>query len=961
MTGAAHLFRRAALLLPLFAAAAIAQTSEPISLTFNGNGNITGTGLSLGASGTFTPFGAANVAITVSGTLESARISFAFTFPSGDTLNALAPSANVTVLHFSGDATMSDGTGAFAGASGTFSFEMSAPAGSDPSGFTFTFTGDGNIVTGGGANNNPQACDGGASLPILVENSCTVVICSSGSGSTLPIYRKGPPLDSAQPADTAPVSGQVCSVVTFEGGGSTSPVLAFEDTVAGVQGGSTLPVLAFGDGVAWCNGCGTLPVLTFEGGGSALPVLTFEGAGGTLPVYRPCKDCRDTVPAAASGSAIGIVTPFQSTAATYTAVASCPDTAGACWLTIPNSSGAIQASSSAGITAVANPLGLKPGVYFADIAITITPSGASSTPEILKLRVTAAINAAGPALALSQTGLQFQAAGAAAPPAQSISISNSGTGSLSFSAAASIVSGGNWLTVTPASDTVTSSTPSAVSIQTNPAGLAPGTYSGRVDFSGPGVVNSPQSVVVALTVPAPAASAAPVISRAGLIFVATGNNPATQVVQVANPANQTLTVSTKLEFAKGAGGWFSATASGNTATSAQPVTETVAVNATGLAPGVYVGTLDIHFAETNTDYPVEILLVVAKAGAACTPTQLLPVFTNLEGAFRRLAGLPIPLDVEVVDDCGSPLTAGTVVAYMDNQDPAVSLVSIGQGHWAGTWLPHALAGGPATAGVMATSSQLPLYGSDGVLGTITASPSMPLVNLAGVVSAASLITGPIAPGSFLSIFGSNLASQPGGATVLPFPATLGRTSVILGGRSLPLQVAVNGQINAVVPYDVPVGATQQLIVQQNGVYSLPETVVIADSQPAVFTQDQSGKGAAVVTVVKPDASQFVNTASTPASAGDALVIYCAGLGAVTPAVPAGSAAPSSPPAKTANPVTVAIGGQSVEVLFAGLAPGFAGLYQVNVRVPKGIAPGANVPLTLTVAGSSSPPVTVAIQ
>ena len=51
--------------------------------------------------------------------------------------------------------------------------------------------------------------------------------------------------------------------------------------------------------------------------------------------------------------------------------------------------------------------------------------------------------------------------------------------------------------------------------------------------------------------------------------------------------------------------------------------------------------------------------------------------------------MPVPLDVQVVDDCGFPLTAGTVVAYLDNGDPAVSLLSIGQGHWAGTWLPHA--------------------------------------------------------------------------------------------------------------------------------------------------------------------------------------------------------------------------------------------------------------------------------
>jgi adhesin/invasin len=60
-------------------------------------------------------------------------------------------------------------------------------------------------------------------------------------------------------------------------------------------------------------------------------------------------------------------------------------------------------------------------------------------------------------------------------------------------------------------------------------------------------------------------------------------------------------------------------------------------------------------------------------------------------------------------------------------------------------------------------------------------------------------------------------------------------------------------------------------------------------------------------------------------------------------------------------VTVTIGGNPAQVLFAGLAPGYAGLYQVNVVVPEGVTPGANVPAILTTAAFSSPPVTVAVQ
>src|ERR1035438_4738734 len=97
------------------------------------------------------------------------------------------------------------------------------------------------------------------------------------------------------------------------------------------------------------------------------------------------------------------------------------------------------------------------------------------------------------------------------------------------------------------------------------------------------------------------------------------------------------------------------------------------------------------------------------------------------------------------------------------------------------------------------------------------------------------------------------------------------------------------------------------------------------------------------------------------SAGDAIVIYCAGLGPVNPPVAAGSAAPSAPPANTTNPVTVTIGGKSAQVFFGGLVGGFAGLYQVNAYVPKGITPGDAVPLVVTVAGFESAPVTVAVK
>jgi uncharacterized protein (TIGR03437 family) len=92
--------------------------------------------------------------------------------------------------------------------------------------------------------------------------------------------------------------------------------------------------------------------------------------------------------------------------------------------------------------------------------------------------------------------------------------------------------------------------------------------------------------------------------------------------------------------------------------------------------------------------------------------------------------------------------------------------------------------------------------------------------------------------------------------------------------------------------------------------------------------------------------------NAPAGAGDYLVLYALGLGAVTPSLSIGNGTPSSPYEYAVAPVTVTIGGVPATVLFAGLTPGYVGLYQVNVMMPTGVAPGSQVPVTVSVAGKS---------
>jgi len=848
---------------------------------------------------------------------------FIITYPDFGSLEA-SVEVKTSGRFASGIATITSGTGSFQGATGGFTFDLDCNGGcsgkkGNPYNVTVSGTGSG-TVTGapddfleggyGAFAGTPIGGPGGLGDYSNCFTGATSGNCTTASGTpSIPVYDTSDPNTSTQ-----------VDIWTQT-----------ETAAAGSQLQNTMN--------------GVTESIIQNTGGQERPR---RGVAGKLA---------SSATAASAPASFNIITPIQSSSSTYTVTPVCAN-APTCWISVPVSSGSIAASSRAAITVVVSPESLPPGVYTGSVDTAITSK--SGAPSMLTTSVTAIVSAPSALLALSQPGVQFQAlAGSTAPQSGLLAVSNAGSGSMTFTATAATLSGGNWLSISPASGTG----PADVILQANPANLAPGQYFGTVKVTAAGALNSPQEVGVVLTVLATPNGSA-LISPSSLSFVAPASgNPSSQTVQVIDSSSQTFTVSTILSFAEG-NGWFTATPSASTVSSTTPLTETVAVNSSGLAAGTYLGTLDIHVAETNADYAVPIQLVVPASGASasCTPTQLLPAFTNIEGGFSTPAGVPTPLQVQVTDDCGTALTSGSVVAYFPgSSDPAVSLTSIGSGQWVGAWMPHNLAGGAAEVGVLATSFTSGLYGSAGIAGTLSANRSVPLITPGRAVSAASFAANaPIAPGSYISIFGSNLAALPQGPDSFPLQTTLGGTRVLLGGEPMPLLYAGPGQIYAMVPYDAVVNSIQQLAVVSNGALSLPETVVVAEAQPAVFTQDQTGTGAGTIMVAKANGSTFLDTPSTPASAGDTLVIYCSGLGPVSPAVPAGSVAPVSPASATTNAVTVTTGGKSAHVAFAGLAPGYAGLYEVKAVVPAGVS-GASVPVVLSVAGASSPTVTVAIH
>jgi uncharacterized protein (TIGR03437 family) len=230
------------------------------------------------------------------------------------------------------------------------------------------------------------------------------------------------------------------------------------------------------------------------------------------------------------------------------------------------------------------------------------------------------------------------------------------------------------------------------------------------------------------------------------------------------------------------------------------------------------------------------------------------------------------------------------------------------------------------------------------------------INRAAVVNAASyqpVIAG-VAPGELITLFGSGLASTTmavaGGE---PVPLSFGGVSATLNGIPCPVFAVSPGQISILVPHGVAPYGADNLQVTNNGVASNVVSVGfgVNVSQPGVFSQSQNGIGFAAARHAA--TGELVNQAN-PAQPGEYISIYMTGLGAVTPAIADGAVGPSNPLSTadcwTNGSMSVLFNdygpGASSEsdvlgtIQFAGLAPGLAGLYQVNVLVPtKGLTLG----------------------
>jgi len=248
------------------------------------------------------------------------------------------------------------------------------------------------------------------------------------------------------------------------------------------------------------------------------------------------------------------------------------------------------------------------------------------------------------------------------------------------------------------------------------------------------------------------------------------------------------------------------------------------------------------------------------------------------------------------------------------------------------------------AGVLGGFSIFPDLGSGGSGNTVSmaqVSTPWPQFMPAGLLNAATFQQDALAPGSLVSLFGNNL----NGATVQ--------------FDGIPAFVFYNSssQLNLQVPWELEGKSSTAVTVTANSITSAPQAVAVGPADPGIFSlgAPQGGQGA-IVTL-----AGIVVDANSPAHAGDYLEIYANGLGPVNSPPQSGAVAISSPPSKLIGNLVATIGGVPASVVFAGLAPGYIGLYQVNVQVPQGVAAGDAVPVMLSTGAMASNTVIISVR
>ncbi len=241
----------------------------------------------------------------------------------------------------------------------------------------------------------------------------------------------------------------------------------------------------------------------------------------------------------------------------------------------------------------------------------------------------------------------------------------------------------------------------------------------------------------------------------------------------------------------------------------------------------------------------------------------------------------------------------------------------------------------------------------------------PTIRTDGVQDAANGLIGEgLAPGSYISIYGSGLSETTKVFSTGYLPLSLANVSVSFdvpsAGISVPgrIHFVSDGQVNVQIPWELQGQTFVQMKVSIGDWSSAVYTVPLNEYSPGVFEYDDATSGHRLAAAL--DQNNQVITGVNPVGKGDIAQLFINGLGRTSSQPASGEASPGENLAYTQAIPTVTIGGHNAPVQFSGLAPGLVGLYQVNVRIPVE-APSGIQQLNVSIGGVGSQNSQIAVK
>ncbi len=488
-----------------------------------------------------------------------------------------------------------------------------------------------------------------------------------------------------------------------------------------------------------------------------------------------------------------------------------------------------------------------------------------------------------------------------------------------------------WLSASPESGALAA----ALTVRVNPSGLPVGNYSASVQVAATGFTTISIPVTLTVTAPLPTLT----VSAPTLDFVTPANPPPDQTL-ILNTTGGPISFTAAPQGAT----WMNVSPKSGVILPGIPTTLTVSVDSSSLTPQTtpYSAKLVIGATGVPASNKTQNITVNLTANASTpTITSLWPT-----AALVNTGALTITIR-------GTGFFKGTTAKVTGQATPLkTTFIS------ATTMLADLPGTMIATAGTLPVVVTNPAPGGDSSASNFTVS-STPVVQ--AVVSAASYGATAVSPGELVTLFGYGIGpSTSAGMTVTSgyVTTTLQGTTVAIDGKAAPMIYVSRDQITVQVPYNVTLGASKTVAVDNNSVIA-SGTVGTSSAAPGLFTLDGSGVGqAAALTFSQQTGLYAVNGAAAPARTGDIVILYLTGEGdyatTITPRtgyiVP-----PTLTPLPQLSPApTVTIGGAAATVQYAGpMVGGILGLLQINVVVPDTSTKGATVPVTVDIGGNTS--------